>query len=337
VSEMYLTFYGLREKPFATTPDPRFLYHTERHREALAQLAYGVREQKGFMVLTGEVGTGKTTLLRALLQRLDGTAVAFVFNSLLPFDELLEYILEDFGISKVGESRAQRLVALNTFLLERRRAGQNTVLIIDEAQNLSVATLEQIRLLSNFETSTDKLLQIVLAGQPELRSRLEQPELRQLRQRVGLQCDIRPLSRTAIGDYIRTRLRIAGAQDPGLFADEAMRRIGDYTGGLPRRVNIVCDHALLMGYAARKRRVTTDLVDEVIAYLEGEEGEKARWWTLASWRAPRWGWIAGVVGAIVVGLLLAVRLPGEVLESLGGGMESMTSHLLDLVRIAKRP
>ena len=337
MSEMYLTFYGLREKPFATTPDPRFLYNTERHRQALAQLAYGVREQKGFMVLTGEVGTGKTTLLRALLQRLDGTAVAFVFNSLLRFDELLEYILEDFGITKVGESRAQRLVALNTFLLERRRAGQNTVVIIDEAQNLSVETLEQIRLLSNFETSTDKLLQIVLAGQPELRSRLQQLELRQLRQRIGLQCDLQPLSPAEIGDYIRTRLRIAGAQDPGLFADDAMRRIADYSGGLPRRVNIVCDHALLMGYAARKRRVTRDLVDEVIAYMEGEEGEKARWWGPASWRPSLWGWIVGVVGAIVVGLLLAVRLPGDVFESLGGGMESMTAHLLEFVRIARRP
>src|SRR6266850_91326 len=152
---MYLTFYGLSEKPFNATPDPKFLYMSPGHREALAQLVYGTQERKGFIVLTGKVGTGKTTLLHALRQRLgDQSAIAFVVNSTLPFDELLEYILEDLGISKRGESRAQRLIALNNYLIERERAGQNTVLVVDEAQNLDAATLEQIRLLSNFETPT---------------------------------------------------------------------------------------------------------------------------------------------------------------------------------------
>src|SRR2546422_1200347 len=219
---MYLTFYGLAAKPFNPTPDPKFLYMSPGHREALAQLQYGVEERKGFIVLTGKVGTGKTTLLHALRQRLSGqTAVAFVFNSTLPFDDLLEYALHDLGVPKAGESRAQRLIALNNFLIERERAGQNTVLILDEAQNLDSATLERVRLLSNFETPTSKLLQIVLVGQPELKARLQIPELRQLRQRVGLRCQISPLTPTEARAYIRTRLRIAGSPDPGLCADRA--------------------------------------------------------------------------------------------------------------------
>src|SRR6266404_3655272 len=160
---MYLSFYGLREAPFAPTPDPKFLFQSPRHREALAQLLYGVEERKGFIVLTAEVGTGKTTLLQALLQRLNpDTKVAFVFNSLLPFEGILEYVLEDFGITTIGSSQAQRLFALNNFLIERRRTGQNTVLILDEAQNLDSKTLEQVRLLSNFESPNEKLLQILL-------------------------------------------------------------------------------------------------------------------------------------------------------------------------------
>ena len=171
---MYLSFYGLEEHPFTATPDPRFLFLTPSHREALAQLMYGVQENKGFIVLTGEVGTGKTTLLQTLLKRLDATtAVAYIYNSTLPFEEMLEYMLADFGIAKPGESRAQRLFALNNFLIERRRAGQNTVLLIDEAQNLDVPTLEQVRLLSNFESPTEKLLQILLVGQPELKVKLD--------------------------------------------------------------------------------------------------------------------------------------------------------------------
>ena len=272
---MYLTFYGLREKPFNATPDPRFLYMNPGHREALAQLLYGVQERKGFMVLTGKVGTGKTTLLRALCQRLNGqSAIAFVVNSALPFDELLEYILEDLGIAKPAGSRAQRLIALNNFLIERERAGQNTVLIIDEAQNLGSATLEQIRLLSNFETSTTKLLQILLVGQPELKAKLNRPELHQLKQRVGLRCQIPPLTLEEARAYIRTRLRIAGARDLGLFADSAVDRISAYAGGIPRLINTVCDHCLLFGYADQKRRIDRSIVGQAIEYLE--EGTRPR-------------------------------------------------------------
>ena len=302
---MYLTFYGLTVKPFNATPDPRFLYMSQPHREALAQLQYGVQERKGFIVLTGKVGTGKTTLLHALRQRLNGqTAISFVFNSTLPFDGILEYVLEDLGIAKGTESRARRLMALNDFLTERERAGQNTVLILDEAQNLAPSTLEQIRLLSNFETPTDKLLQILLVGQPELKAKLQRPELQQLKQRVGLRCQIPPLTLDEARQYIRTRLRIAGTRDVGLFTDPAVNRITEYSGGIPRLINMVCDHSLLFGYADQKRRIDRHTVNQAIEYLEegtpprrkvrGLHGSKAR-------LLFRWG-----LGTLVVALASAV-------------------------------
>jgi general secretion pathway protein A len=268
--DMYLNFYGLTEKPFNATPDPKFLYMSPGHREALAQLLYGTQERKGFIVLTGKVGTGKTTLLHTLRQRLNGqAAIAFVVNSTLPFDELLEYVLEDLGVPEQrGASRARRLIALNNFLIERERAGQNTVLIIDEAQNLDVSTLEHIRLLSNFETPTSKLLQILLVGQPELKTKLNLPELWQLRQRVGLRCQIPSLTLEETRAYVRTRLRIAGARDLGLFSDAAVLRISGYAGGIPRLINTVCDHCLLFGYADQKRRIDRQVVDQAIEYLE---------------------------------------------------------------------
>ena len=307
---MYLTFYGLSEKPFNATPDPKFLYMTPGHREALAQLQYGVQEQKGFIVLTGQVGTGKTTLLHALRQRLNGqTTVSFVFNSTLPFDGILEYMLEDYGIAKGEASRAQRLITLNNFLIERRRLGQNTVLMLDEAQNLEPSTLEEVRLLSNFETPTDKLLQILLVGQPELKAKLQLPELHQLKQRVGLRCQIPPLTPEETRQYIRNRLRVAGARDLGLFSDAAVDRITGYSGGIPRLINMVCDHCLLFGYADQKRRLDRHTVHQAIEYLEegtppqrlakGAPGFKAR-------PSIRWGLVALAVAlaGAVVGLAL---------------------------------
>lgn len=266
---MYLNFYGLKEKPFNLTPDPRFLYLTPVHQEALSQLIYGVQERKGFIVLTGEVGTGKTTLLHSLIQQLDGMAeVALVVHSALPFDELLEYALEDFGVKTQAASPAQRLFALNEFLIEQHRAGRNSVLILDEAQNLNAETLEQVRLLSNFETSTAKLLQILLVGQPELRAKLELDQLRQLRQRIGLRCSIHPLTREEARDYILSRLRIAGAIDISIFTYEAIGRITEYAGGIPRIVNMVCDHCLLFGFADQKRQIDQEIVEQAIEYLE---------------------------------------------------------------------
>ncbi len=330
---MYLTFYGLKEKPFNATPDPKFLYLTPGHREALAQLVYGVQESKGFGVLTGEVGTGKTTLLQALRQRLNGTtAVAFVFNSTLPFDGLLEYVLEDFGIPRNASTQAQRLFSLSSFLIERRRLGQKALLIVDEAQHLDPPTLEQIRLLSNFETPTEKLMQILLVGQPELEAKLRLPELRQLRQRIGLHCRIPPLRPEETRDYIRTRLRIAGARDPDLFTNRAVARIGEYAGGIPRVVNLLCDHSLLFGYAGQKRKIDRETVEQVVGYLQGKQpGRRARETAWMRRMTPlRWALCAAPI--VLVAVVVAAALGRD---ALGAVSQLVTTYLLDLARAVR--
>lgn len=318
---MYLNFYGLREVPFGPTPDPRFLFQSTRHREALAQLVYGVTERKGFIVLTGEIGTGKTTLLRTLLGRLDAdTPVAYVHNSALPIEGLLEYVLEDWGVKSTAANQAQRLVELNEFLIDQHRQGNSPVLVIDEAQNLSVETLEAVRLLSNFETTQQKLIQILLVGQPELRDTLSRPELRQLKQRIGLRCHIGPLSAGETRAYIRHRLRIAGASDVGLFTDAAVQRIAEYSRGVPRVVNMVCDHCLLSGYADSKRRIEARAVDEAIEYLE--DGERPKWKRLAGRRlvpsAPELWAARGGVAALVVLILVVLVFAANALGWLPG-------------------
>lgn len=328
---MYLPFYGLKAKPFNATPDPDFLYLTPGHREALAQLLYGVQMKKGFIVLTGEVGTGKTTLLHTLLQRLDGnTSVAFIFNSTLPFDGIVEYMLEDFGIAKSATTHAQRLFALNSFLIERRRAGENAILILDEAQNLDPPTLEQVRLLSNFETPREKLLQILLVGQPELGVRLQLPQLRQLKQRIGLRCSILPLTPEQTPDYIRSRLRVAGARDLGLFTDDAVARISEYAGGIPRVINIVCDHCLLFGYADQKRKVDGDIVQQAIKYVEEGRRERPR---TPGGSQPLWvtalRWVLGVLAVAPLGWM-AVLVVGP--DALGNISSLAAGYLLDVLR-----
>ena len=307
---MYLQFYGLREAPFSPTPDPKFLFQSTRHREALAQLLYGVRERKGFMVMSGEIGTGKTTLLRTLLAKLDrDTHVAYIHNSTLEIDGLLEYMLQDWGLKSTGTTQAQRLFELNEFLIDQHRQGLSPVLVVDEAQNLSIATLEAVRLLSNFETTSQKLMQILLVGQPELRTKLNSPELRQLKQRVGLRCHIGPLSPEETRLYIRHRLRIAGASDSGLFTDAAIQQITDYSEGIPRVVNIVCDHCLLSGFADSKRRIDAAVVDEAIEYLE--EGERPQWKRirqarLVPTRGAVWAARGGIAALVMLLLLLLV-------------------------------
>ena len=307
---MYLQFFGLREAPFSPTPDPKFLFQSTRHREALAQLLYGVRERKGFIVLTGEIGTGKTTLLRALLSKVDhDTHVAYIHNSALGIEGLLEYMLQDWGVKSTGTTHAQRLFELNEFLIDQHRQGLSPVLIIDEAQNLSVPTLEAVRLLSNFETSSQKLMQILLVGQPELRERLNGPELRQLKQRIGLRCHIGPLSPEETRLYIRHRLRVAGASDAGIFTDAAIQRITEYSQGIPRVVNIVCDHCLLSGFADSKRRIDTGVVEEAVEYLE--EGERPEWkrsrqLRLVPTRGAVWAARGGVAALVVLLVLLLV-------------------------------
>lgn len=314
---MYLQFYGLREAPFGPAPDPKFLYQSSRHREALAQLVYGVRERKGFIVLSGEIGTGKTTLLRTLLERLDTRwPVAYIHNTAMDIDGLLEYILQDWGVKSEATSHAQRLFELNAFLIEQHRSGASPVLVIDEAQNLSIPSLEAIRLFSNFETTSQKLMQILLVGQPELRHKLNAPELRQLKQRIGLRCHIGPLSPEETRLYIRHRLRVAGATDAGIFTDAAVQRITEYSRGIPRMINIVCDHCLITGFADSKKRIDTRMVEEAVEYLE--EGERPTWRRrreralgpspAAVWAAR--GGVAVLVLALVMILVFAVNAVG---------------------------
>jgi type II secretory pathway predicted ATPase ExeA len=317
---MYLTFYGLREKPFGPTPDPRFLYLTPGHREALAQLVYGVEEGAGFVVLTGEVGTGKTTLVQALCRRLDSqTAVASVVNSTLSFDEMLDCALQDFGIKGSHTTRSQRLIALKEFLVARERADERAVLILDEAQNLSVPVLEGIRLLTNFETPTRKLLQVILVGQPEFAAKLALPELRQLRQRVSIRCCIGPLTRTETGLYIRSRLRVAGAQDAQLFTDRALKLIVAASGGVPRIVNRLCDHCLLIGYAEQR------IVRQAATYVE----DGPSWWArLLAGGGPGFRrWLTAMIAIGLVG--------GAALMTLGPAVNEPVHELLNLVRLAR--
>ncbi len=266
---MYENFYKLTAKPFNVTPDPRFLFLSESHKEALANLLYGIQERKGFILLTGEVGTGKTTLLHTLLGRLEeDTKSAFIFNTRLGPRDFFRYMFEEFGIASDQKSKSECLIALNRFLIDRLRKEKNTVLIVDEAQNLSPVILEEIRLLSNLETSTEKLIQIVLVGQPELAEKLSLPELRQLRQRISVRYHIQPLSREETRAYVIERLRIAGNPYDRIFDDVALDYVFHVSGGIPRLINLVCDCALLTGFARGEKTIGLELVQDAIADLE---------------------------------------------------------------------
>ena len=253
---MYTAFYGLREKPFSLTPNPAFLYLSDSHREALAHLVYGLEQGEGFIVLAGEVGTGKTTLCRSLLERIEtDTEIAILFNPSNNDIELLQSISEEFGLPVERRSRRQLLTGLNDFLLECHRGERRAVLIIDEAQNLSSSTLEQIRLLSNLETATSKLIQIILLGQPELEEKLDSDSLRQLRQRVTVRWSLRPFASKDTAAYVNHRLYVAAGADREIFTPAALREVHRLTGGIPRLVNVLCDRALLAGYAESEHRV----------------------------------------------------------------------------------
>ena len=245
---MYETYYGFREKPFNLTPDPRFLYLSSAHRDALAYLTYGVSERKGFLVVVGEAGTGKTTLARAVVEKFqDHTSLAFVLSSKLTMKQLLMLALHDLGIKMKGLSKAELLIAFNEYLLEQSGQGRNVVLLVDEAQNLSRPVLEELRMLSNLETSREKLLQIVLLGQPELLATLEADDLRQLRQRVPGIALLRPLSAVEVGPYLENRLRVAGTGRVRL-APGVDLEVHRQTDGIPRLINMLADRMLLLGY-----------------------------------------------------------------------------------------
>ncbi len=261
---MYAEFYGLTRPPFEMTPDPTFLFLGEAHREGLATLVYGVQARKGFVLLTGEVGTGKTTLLHALLGQLEAnTASAFIFNPRVDPLDFFRLLFDEFGIERPCSTKAEFLLALNRFLIERLEKDETALLIVDEAQNLSPEMLEEVRLLSNLETPSSKLLQIMLVGQPELAEMLEAPELRQLRQRIVLRHHLEPFDEREMDAYIEERLRLAGYTGKGIFGRAARGEIFEITGGVPRLVNIVCDSAMLTGYASGRAVIDAGVIRDV--------------------------------------------------------------------------
>ena len=267
---MYENFYGFREKPFEITPDPKFLYLSENHKEALAHLTYAVRERKGFTVITGEVGTGKTTLIKTLLSKLDGnTKTAYLFNPMMGSTDFLHYICEDLGLRGQKRSKGQYLSQLHKFLMACYSRNENVVLIVDEAHKLDPKLLEEVRLLTNLETSKSKLLQVILTGQPELNEILEDPQFRQLKQRVSLRYHVKTLSKEDTGKYIKKRLRIAGTFDLNIFTPKALNQIYKYSKGIPRLINIVCDNALLIGYATDQKIIGSKIIHEVTKNLDG--------------------------------------------------------------------
>jgi general secretion pathway protein A len=272
--DLYNRFYRFKKSPFNITPDPRLLFVSTKHREALNHLVYGITQRKGFIQITGEVGSGKTTLCRAVLERLPDTCrTALILNPCLTASQLLATILKEFGLKASPTNRVANLQTLNDFLLRENAAGHNVVLIIDEAQDLTPELLEQIRLLSNLETHEHKLLQIVLIGQPELRDMLNHKRLRQLRQRITVRFHLEPLSRKEMDQYIHHRICVCAADPHGprtpRFSSFARRKIYRYTGGVPRLVNAVCDKALLAGFVHRTGYLKYKHVTRAIRELEG--------------------------------------------------------------------
>ncbi|HTU33211.1 MAG TPA: AAA family ATPase [Candidatus Acidoferrum sp.] len=267
---MYKTYFGLKANPFNPNPDPRFLFLTGATREALAALAYGIRNRKGFLLLTGEVGTGKTTLLNRLMEWLseEKVATAFIFNSRLNEGDFFDFVLNDFGIACESRDKSQRLIRLNQWLIDRYRERRAAVLIVDEAQNLSNDVLEEIRLLTNMETTQEKLLQIVLSGQPELEEKLRDPALRQLRQRITIRCSTAPLSREEMQSYVAERLRVAGANGVPIFSVEAIDAVYKHSQGIPRIANLLCEHSLINAFVDQMRPIPARIVDEVSREFE---------------------------------------------------------------------
>jgi general secretion pathway protein A len=308
---MYEKFYGFRERPFEITPDPKFLYLSENHKEALAHLTYAVRERRGFTVVTGEVGTGKTILVQTLLSKLDGnTKTAYLFNPMMGSTDFLHYICQDLGLKSQNKSKGQYLSQLHKFLMSCYSKNETVVLIVDEAHKLDPKLLEEVRLLTNLETSKNKLLQVILIGQPELNEIMEKPEFRQLKQRVSLRYHVHPLNKEDTKKYVRKRLRVAGTFNLNIFTPKALNKIYRYTKGIPRLINIVCDNALLMGYATDQKVIGRKIVHEAIKNLDGFSLQKKRRKFVLFKMIP-------IVLLILVVLIVFVSLPSPKWEITG--------------------
>ncbi|OAQ20534.1 XrtA/PEP-CTERM system-associated ATPase [Thermosulfurimonas dismutans] len=262
---MYESFYGFREKPFILSPDPDYLFMSRKHENVYTHLRYAIYENKGFVVITGEIGSGKTTLLNFLLRRIKGPIkVAYVYNTTVSPLQFLKLICQELEIPVDGLDKAGILNVLNEFLLKEYAFRRRVILIVDEAQNLSLQTLEEIRLISNLETEKEPLWQIILVGQPELRRKLQHPSLKQLIQRVTVYCHLEPLNREEVAEYIRHRLRVAGARDLDLFTEDAVEAIYRYSRGIPRLINILCDTALVYGFADELPRIDRKVIEDVV-------------------------------------------------------------------------
>lgn len=275
---MYCQFFGFNEKPFTITPNPNFLYLSGIHREAFAHLLYGIDSHAGFIALTGEVGTGKTTVLRTLLSRLNTEKYrsALIFNPCVSAEQLLANICREFGCESSGPHGFGHLDDLNRYLLEQNAAGRTVVLVIDEAQNLTPDVMEQVRLISNLETEQDKLIQIILAGQPELNDVLNRHDLRQLSQRITVHCRLTPMKLNDTQDYISHRLKVSGSRIPGLFTRGAVKKIYRFSRGIPRLINVVCDQALVLAWTRESLTVTSSIATQVIAEAQAGSSEGRR-------------------------------------------------------------
>ncbi|CAG0975784.1 XrtA/PEP-CTERM system-associated ATPase [Geobacter sp.] len=272
---MYEEFFNLTTKPFELVPNPEFLFLSKSHKKAITYLDYGIKERVGFILLTGEIGSGKTTILRNLIKGLgDRVVLSKVFNTRVTSEQLIAMVNEDFGLEVSGKDRLTLLRELNEFLIDQYARGNQPILIVDEAQNLSPDLLEEVRLLSNLETDRSKLLQIILVGQPELRKALHQPELKQLRQRIGISCHLKPLCLDETGNYIHHRLEVAGNRDAVELPPETIEIIYQFSRGIPRLINIIGDFLMISAFAEQTREISVDLVREVVGELE----EDANYW-----------------------------------------------------------
>lgn len=282
---MYCDFFGFSEKPFTITPNPQFIYLSEQHREAFAHLLYGIDSHAGFIAMTGEVGTGKTTVLRTLLTQLDPERYrsALIFNPCRSGEQLLASVCREFGMSPDECNNFGCLDALNLFLLEQHAAGRTVILVVDEAQNLTPDVLEQVRMISNLETVHSKLIQIILAGQPELNDVLSRHDLRQLSQRITVRCHLTPMDMRDTAEYIRHRLRVSGCRIPGLFSSGAVKRIYRFSRGVPRLVNIVCEQALVMAWTQEDEIVTPATAARVIEGARQRSGRGSIWQRIHRW------------------------------------------------------
>jgi general secretion pathway protein A len=282
---MYCEFFGFSEKPFTITPNPQFIYLSEQHREAFAHLLYGIDSHAGFIAMTGEVGTGKTTVLRTLLTRLDSERYrsALIFNPCRSGEQLLASICREFGVTPDERNGYGYQDALNLFLLDQHAAGRTVVLVVDEAQNLSPDVLEQVRMISNLETVHNKLIQIILAGQPELNDVLNRHDLRQLSQRITVRCHLTPMDRRDTAEYIRHRLKVSGCRIPGLFSSGAVKRIYRFSRGVPRLINIVSEQALVMAWTLENSSVTPAIAARAIEGAGHSSGRRSIWQRIHGW------------------------------------------------------